>query len=99
MLATIDVAVLKDQDPWQSRGAWAGVRDALERGNFRDIVTEKTKVKWTQREMRAREEKMGKTDRTAVSKQQGAGSRGFPSACQGNELAPVRRRSERHVED
>jgi hypothetical protein len=52
---------LRDQDPWESRRAWAGVRDALERGDFRSTVAEKSKIEQAQRKMRARERSAGET--------------------------------------
>jgi oxysterol-binding protein-related protein 9/10/11 len=50
-----EVAPLKEQDPFESRRAWAGVREALERSDFRSTVTEKTKIEQAQRKMRAKE--------------------------------------------
>jgi oxysterol-binding protein-related protein 9/10/11 len=54
-----ETAPLKDQDPFESRRAWAGVREGLERGDFREVVTEKTKIEQAQRKMRAKELQTG----------------------------------------
>jgi hypothetical protein len=58
--APADVRPIKDQDPWESRRAWAGVIDALERGNFHDTVQEKSKIEQAQRRMRLDEQKHGR---------------------------------------
>lgn len=57
--APMDVRPVGEQDAWESRRAWAGVLDALERGNFHETVQEKTKVEQAQRRMRAQEAQRG----------------------------------------
>ncbi|KAF3760924.1 Oxysterol-binding protein [Cryphonectria parasitica EP155] len=57
--APMHVAPIEKQDPWESRRAWAGVVDALDRGEFRDVVAEKSKLEQAQRRMRAEERRTG----------------------------------------
>ncbi|KAJ9606776.1 hypothetical protein H2200_008785 [Cladophialophora chaetospira] len=42
---------LSEQDPWESRRAWSGVREALERGNMQGAADAKAKIENGQREM------------------------------------------------
>lgn len=58
--APLIVPPLSEQDPWESRRAWAGVIDALNHGNMRQTSDEKGKVEQGQREMRKKEEAEGK---------------------------------------
>ncbi|KAK0385813.1 hypothetical protein NLU13_6990 [Sarocladium strictum] len=51
---------LPEQDPWESRRAWAAVRKALQDNDFRAVVREKSKVEQAQRDMRASERQRGK---------------------------------------
>lgn len=55
--APMDLAPVAEQDPWESRRAWRGVIDALDRGDFRETVAEKSKLEQAQRRMRAEEKK------------------------------------------
>lgn len=59
--APMDMEPLEKQDPWESRRAWGGVIDALDRGDFRETVTEKSKLEQAQRRMRAEEKTNGET--------------------------------------
>jgi hypothetical protein len=43
---------LAAQDPWESRRAWQGVRDALERGDMQGAADAKARIENGQREMR-----------------------------------------------
>ena len=43
------------QDPWESRRAWSGVLDALNKGDMSQTVAEKSKIEQAQRRMRAKE--------------------------------------------
>ncbi|KAF2102835.1 Oxysterol-binding protein [Rhizodiscina lignyota] len=52
----LSVPAVQDQDPWESRRAWAGVIDALNHSNMQATVDEKSKVEEAQRAMRKREE-------------------------------------------
>ncbi len=45
-------APLSEQDPWESRRAWQGVREALESGNMQGAVDAKASIENGQREMR-----------------------------------------------
>jgi len=58
--APLIVPPLSEQDPWESRRAWAGVIDALNHGDMRRTSDEKGKVEQGQREMRKKEETEGK---------------------------------------
>ena len=53
------MAPLEEQDPWESRRAWKGVIDALNRGNMQATSDEKGKVENGQRAMRKREREEG----------------------------------------
>ena len=55
----INVDSLEQQDPWESRNAWAGVIDALNRGDMRSTAAEKLKVEEAQRELRKLEQSKG----------------------------------------
>jgi oxysterol-binding protein-related protein 9/10/11 len=46
---------LEDQDPWESRAAWKGVREALEKGNMQATSDAKNILENGQREMRKQE--------------------------------------------
>lgn len=59
--APMDLAPREEQDPWESRRAWGGVIDALERGDFRTTVAEKTKLEQAQRRLRVEEKENGET--------------------------------------
>lgn len=59
--APMDIEPLEKQDPWESRKAWSGVIEALDRGDFRDTVAEKSKLEQAQRRMRAEEKQGGET--------------------------------------
>jgi len=53
------VEPLDKQDPWESRKAWAGVIDALNKGDMQKTVDEKSKVEQAQRQLRKLEESKG----------------------------------------
>lgn len=55
----MDIAPLEEQDPWESRRAWRGVAEALERGDFGKTVEEKSRLEQAQRRMRAEEKERG----------------------------------------
>ena len=55
------VPPLEQQDPWESRRAWAGVIDALNHGNMQATSDAKSKVEKAQREMRKKEEASNQT--------------------------------------
>ncbi|KUI55413.1 Protein kes1 [Cytospora mali] len=59
--APMDIDPIEKQDPWESRRAWAGVIDALNRGDFRDTIAEKSRLEQAQRQMRDNEKKNGET--------------------------------------
>lgn len=59
--APIELPPVQQQDPWESRRAWAGVRSALEANDFRETVTAKSKLEQAQRDQRAREKAEGRT--------------------------------------
>jgi oxysterol-binding protein-related protein 9/10/11 len=46
---------LEDQDPWESRAAWKGVREALEKGDMQGTSDAKNSLENGQREMRKQE--------------------------------------------
>lgn len=50
----------EDQDPWESRRAWAGVTSALREGDLARAAKEKTKIEQAQRAMRRHEKEQGK---------------------------------------
>jgi len=54
--APLKVAPVEEQDPWESRRAWAGVIDALEHGDMQRTSDAKSKVEQAQREWRRKEE-------------------------------------------
>lgn len=56
----LEVLPTDQQDPWESRNAWNGVIDALNQGDMKSTVDEKSKVEDAQRELRKREEADGK---------------------------------------
>ncbi|EXJ77570.1 hypothetical protein A1O3_09797 [Capronia epimyces CBS 606.96] len=51
----LTVDPLPDQDPWESRVAWRGVREALERGDMQGAADAKSRLESGQREMRKRD--------------------------------------------
>jgi len=55
----LKVAPMEQQDPWESRRAWAGVIDALNRGNMQATSDAKSKVEEAQRAMRKKEQSNG----------------------------------------
>lgn len=57
--APMDLEPTERQDSWESRKAWGGVIDALDRGDFRETVAEKSKLEQAQRRLRAEEKKNG----------------------------------------
>ncbi|KAG0648484.1 Oxysterol-binding [Hyphodiscus hymeniophilus] len=57
----MNVDALDQQDPWESRKAWAGVIDALNQGDMQRTVKEKSKLEEAQRELRKIEESKGRT--------------------------------------
>lgn len=57
--APMDIEPVERQDPWESRRAWGGVIDALDKGDFRQTVAEKSKLEQAQRRMRAEEKQNG----------------------------------------
>ncbi|ROV98132.1 hypothetical protein VPNG_08585 [Cytospora leucostoma] len=59
--APINIDPIEKQDPWESRRAWAGVIDAINRGDTQDIIAEKSKLEKAQRRMRATEKKDGQS--------------------------------------
>lgn len=59
--APMDLAPTKEQDSWESRKAWGPVAKALDRGDFRETVAEKSKLEQAQRRMRADEKENGET--------------------------------------
>ena len=58
--APLLVADLSEQDPWESRKAWSGVIDALNKGDMQGTSDEKSKIEEGQRGMRKGEEAGGK---------------------------------------
>ncbi|OAP64975.1 hypothetical protein AYL99_00947 [Fonsecaea erecta] len=46
---------LSDQDPWESRKAWAKVHEALQQGDMQATIKEKSKLEQAQRDMRKKE--------------------------------------------
>lgn len=60
----IEVPDIADQDTWESRRAWSGVRDALRRGDMRATAEEKLIVENGQRRMRKEESTRGDKWRT-----------------------------------
>ncbi|ROV96294.1 hypothetical protein VMCG_07730 [Cytospora schulzeri] len=59
--APMDIDPIDEQDPWESRRAWGGVIDALNRGDFRETVAEKSRLEQAQRQMRVKEKRNGET--------------------------------------
>ena len=53
--AALLVEPLSEQDPWESRKAWAGVFDALNHGQMQRTSDEKAKIEEGQRAMRKKE--------------------------------------------
>jgi hypothetical protein len=51
----IKVTLVNDQDPWESRKAWAGTINALNGGQMKKAANEKSKVEQGQRQMRKME--------------------------------------------
>jgi hypothetical protein len=60
--APLTVAPVAEQDPWESRRAWSGVIDALNRGDMQATSDEKGKVENGQRAMRKREKAAGQAE-------------------------------------
>jgi len=58
--APLKVAPTQEQDPWESRRAWAGVIDALEHGDMQRTSDAKSKIEQAQREWRKKEEAEGR---------------------------------------
>lgn len=58
--APLKVAPVDQQDPWESRRAWRGVIEALNRGDMQATSDEKGKVERSQRAMRKKEKVEGK---------------------------------------
>lgn len=58
--APIELPPVSEQDPWESRRAWAGVRSALEVNDFGETVKAKSKVEKAQRAQRATEKAEGR---------------------------------------
>lgn len=59
--STLIVAPVEEQDPLESRRAWAKVAAGIAEGNMEVTGVEKTKIEVAQREMRAREKAEGRT--------------------------------------
>jgi hypothetical protein len=57
--ATIEVADLSEQDPWESRKAWANVVSALRSGDMKGVANAKSRVEEGQRQMRTDENSRG----------------------------------------
>jgi hypothetical protein len=57
--AKIKVDNLEDQDPWESRKAWAGVISSIKSNNMRGVTTAKAQIEEGQRRMRREEEARG----------------------------------------
>ncbi|KAH5222377.1 hypothetical protein HBI62_127700 [Parastagonospora nodorum] len=58
--ASIEVAHLSEQDPWESRKAWGEVISALHRGDMKRVADAKSRVEEGQRHMRDAEVASGK---------------------------------------
>lgn len=82
--APMDLEPLEKQDPWESRKAWGGVIDALDRGDFRQTVTEKSKLEQAQRRLRAEEKANGQAwEPLLFGSKEGAGHEVFHRLAQG----------------
>ncbi|KAL2157246.1 hypothetical protein VTH06DRAFT_6286 [Thermothelomyces fergusii] len=57
--APMELDPVEQQDPWESRRAWAGVLRGLAAGDIGSVVAEKTKIERAQRQMRATEAARG----------------------------------------
>jgi oxysterol-binding protein-related protein 9/10/11 len=57
--APLSIPSIKEQDPWETRRAWAPTTSALERGDFAAVVAEKAKVENAQRRLRKAERQHG----------------------------------------
>ncbi len=57
--ADMDIVPADKQDPWESRRAWGGVLEGLQKGDICRVVSEKSRVEQAQRQMRAREAEAG----------------------------------------
>jgi len=55
----ISITPIEQQDPWESRRAWAGVLNGMAAGDMRQVVAEKTRIEEAQRQMRALEKASG----------------------------------------
>jgi hypothetical protein len=63
-LATINVNVLAEQDPLETRQAWRPVAEAIAEGNYATATAEKGEIEDAQREARKRELEEGKVWKT-----------------------------------
>lgn len=59
--AAIQIPAVKDQDPWESRCAWADVISHLQQGNLRAAATAKNALEESQRQIRKQEKARGET--------------------------------------
>ncbi|KAF2742219.1 Oxysterol-binding protein [Sporormia fimetaria CBS 119925] len=57
----VSVPAVEEQDSWESRRAWKGVREALLRGDMRGTIEEKSVVENGQRKLRKQEQAEGKS--------------------------------------
>ncbi|KAH8728785.1 hypothetical protein GQ44DRAFT_769201 [Phaeosphaeriaceae sp. PMI808] len=57
--ATIEVADLDEQDPWESRNAWRDVISVLRSGDMKGVASAKSRVEEGQRHMRDKEKTCG----------------------------------------
>ncbi|KAJ9156476.1 Protein kes1 [Pleurostoma richardsiae] len=57
--APMSIRPHREQDPWESRKAWAGVISGIEGGDFRQVIEEKSRLEQAQRDMRACEAARG----------------------------------------
>lgn len=55
------VPPVQEQDPWESRRAWAGVIDALNRGDMQATSDAKSRLEQAQREWRKNDQAQGRT--------------------------------------
>ncbi|EXJ86546.1 hypothetical protein A1O3_03499 [Capronia epimyces CBS 606.96] len=56
----MSIKPLEEQNPWESRRAWGPTFDAVRKGDFTDVVHQKSKLENAQRHMRKQEHKEGK---------------------------------------
>lgn len=57
--APLTIPDVAEQDPWETRRAWNGVIQALERGDMRGTTMEKSKIEEAQRALRKKEAAQG----------------------------------------